>query len=74
MANTESTDKIAHRLKNILREFTDGSVLIGFAPNGDAMVVAYAPTQKTAIGLNGLIASLMQSGGVQIHHVESDEE
>lgn len=61
----ESTEQTVLRLKQMLKEFTDGAIIIGFSVNGDAFITSHAPDQKTVMSLNSMIAMLMHSGGVQ---------
>lgn len=54
-----------NRLKNILLEFTDGAVLIGFTAGGEPVVVSHVPDAKTAISLNAIMGTILAQGGVQ---------
>lgn len=71
--NIEKTERIGKRLKNVLREFTDGAVIVGFTADGDAFFTSYARDAKTAIALNALTSFWMHSGGVQFEQTETLE-
>lgn len=71
--NIDKVERVGKRLKNILREFTDGAVIIGFTADGDAFVTSYARDAKTAIALNAMTSMLMHSGGVQFDQAAAPE-
>lgn len=61
----DSTVVVARRLRNIVTEFTDGAVVIGFTVEGEAFVVTHARDMKTKISLNAMLCQILHTGGVQ---------
>lgn len=53
------------RIDNLLREFTDGCLLVAFSTDGMPIIIAQFNNTKTAISLNAILGGILSSGGVE---------